>query len=216
MAPVAHSFIPSQGTSPYWINICLSSLCSGLELLHLLEGGSRQTDCFQERDATTQSLFNSVKMFKVVSFVFLLVYTTPSVEWPMHLLCKTDRLEVNYRSCDPLQDLAFSIDTCSSEVPETLNIRIATILRYSIRKLSVEVTLGLNGGNFPFFSKELCGEDHPEFRYCGKKKGELIYYEGPVSVGFHELPQGDFDVKVELLNQDHRTIICGNFTVKSH
>ncbi|XP_053252952.1 lymphocyte antigen 86 [Podarcis raffonei] len=157
-----------------------------------------------------------MKMFKVVSFVFLLVYTTPSIEWPTHLLCKTDRLEVNYRSCDPLQDLAFSIDTCSSVVPETLNIRIATILRYSIRKLSVEVTLGMNGASIPFYSKELCEEDHPQFLYCGKKKGELIYYEGPVSLGFHELPQGDLDVKVELLNQDHHTIICANFTVKSH
>ncbi|XP_061447306.1 lymphocyte antigen 86 [Rhineura floridana] len=156
-----------------------------------------------------------MRMFKVASLI-LLLYATASVGWPTHIICKNDRLEISYRSCDPLQDLAFSFSSCSSVVPQTINIRLATILRHSIRELSVEVSLVINGKSVPVYSKQLCEQDHPQFHYCGKRKGELVYYEGPVSVGFHDLPQGDFDVKVEFFNEDHRTIICADFTVKNH
>ncbi|KAH0617943.1 hypothetical protein JD844_016731 [Phrynosoma platyrhinos] len=117
---------------------------------------------------------------------------------------------------DPLQDFAFSFNSCSSGAPKKVNVRIATILRYPIRELSVDVSLTINGKKVPIYSKKICERDHPRFSFCGKKRGEYIYYEGPVSVGVHEIPQGDFNVTVQLFNEDHHTVICGDFVIKSH
>nr|XP_056710133.1 lymphocyte antigen 86 [Euleptes europaea] len=155
-----------------------------------------------------------METFKVASLIFLLIYT--SIGWPTHTVCKSNNLEVYYRSCDPLQDFAFTLDSCSGHTIESVNIRAATVLRHNIGELFVTVRLIVNGKSIPLFSTQLCERDHPNLSFCGKKKGEHIYYEGPVSVNIHDIPQGDFDVTVELFNEDQRTIICSNFTVLSH
>ncbi|XP_062985835.1 lymphocyte antigen 86 [Elgaria multicarinata webbii] len=157
-----------------------------------------------------------MKMLKVVPLIFWLIYTATRVTgWPEHTICKNNQLEIKYRSCDPLQDFAFSFDSCSSVVAQTVNIRIATILRYSITELTVDVSLTINGRRVPIYSKKLCERDHPRLSFCGKKRGEHIYYEGPISAGFSDLPQGNFNLTVQLLNEDRHTIICADFTVKN-
>ncbi|XP_060627637.2 lymphocyte antigen 86 [Anolis sagrei] len=158
-----------------------------------------------------------MKVFQVSPLLFLLIYTTSSTsKWPTHTVCKNDNLEVKYKSCDPRQDIAFSFESCTSTAPQKTNIRIGTVLRYPIRELSAVVSLDINGKQVPVYSTTICERDRPRFSFCGKNKGEFIYYEGPASIGFDEIPQGDFNAKVELFNEDHHIIICADFTVKSH
>uniref|UniRef100_A0A6J0TH52 Lymphocyte antigen 86 isoform X1 n=1 Tax=Pogona vitticeps TaxID=103695 RepID=A0A6J0TH52_9SAUR len=158
----------------------------------------------------------TMKTLKVAPLIFLLIWTVTSItRWPSHTICKTDNLEVKYRSCDRRQDFAFSFDGCSNVLPQTANIRIGTILRHPIRELTVDVSLAINGKKVPVYSKKICERDHPQFSFCGKKKGEYVYYEAPIDLGVHEIPQGDFNVTVEMFNEDHQTIICADFTVRN-
>nr|XP_020645504.1 lymphocyte antigen 86 [Pogona vitticeps] len=129
----------------------------------------------------------TMKMLKVAPLIFLLIWTVTSItRWPSHTICKTDNLEVKYRSCG-----------------------------HPIRELTVDVSLAINGKKVPVYSKKICERDHPQFSFCGKKKGEYVYYEAPIDLGVHEIPQGDFNVTVEMFNEDHQTIICADFTVRN-
>ncbi|XP_044310649.1 lymphocyte antigen 86 [Varanus komodoensis] len=155
-------------------------------------------------------------MLKVALHIFLLIYTATSItRWPTRTICKNSHLEIKYRSCDPTSDFAFSLSTCSAALTQSVTIRIATILRYSITELSIDVKLDVNGNNVPIYSTKLCERHHPKYNFCGKKKGEYIHYEGPVPARFNELPQGNFNVTVQLFNQDHHTIICAELFIRN-
>uniref|UniRef100_A0A8D0BKF9 Lymphocyte antigen 86 n=1 Tax=Salvator merianae TaxID=96440 RepID=A0A8D0BKF9_SALMN len=157
-----------------------------------------------------------MKALQASSLTLLLIYTTVSIGWPIHTICKTDNLELKYTSCDPRQDFAFSLDSCSTAVPQTVNIRTGAILRHNINELFADVSLDVNGRNVPVFSSQVCERNRPKFSFCGKKKGEFVYYEGPVNIEFEDIPKGDFAVQVKFLNEDRLTILCANFTVRSH
>ncbi|XP_063154926.1 lymphocyte antigen 86 [Candoia aspera] len=157
-----------------------------------------------------------MQVFKVVPVLLLLIYTTASITiWPTHTICKNNNLDVKYRSCDPLQDLALSVDSCSYVPGIAINIQIATILRYTISQLSVDISLTLNGQRIPVYTKQLCEQNQPQFQFCGKKKGEYIYYEGPVSLNVEGIPQGEFNVTAQLFNGDHHTVICADFFIRN-
>ncbi|KAJ6664512.1 hypothetical protein lerEdw1_007169 [Lerista edwardsae] len=155
-----------------------------------------------------------MKAFQVASLILLLIYTTASNRWPLHTICKNDRLEIYYRSCDPMQDFALSVDSCAGVATGQVNIRLATMLRHSIRELSVDVSLDINGKSVLVYSANICEPNHPRLTFCGKRRGEHVYYEGPVALGFQDIPQGDFAAKVEFFNEAHHTIVCANITLK--
>ncbi|XP_015263030.1 PREDICTED: lymphocyte antigen 86 isoform X2 [Gekko japonicus] len=128
----------------------------------------------KEESSDTDNLAH-MKMLKVPPLIFLLIYS--STGWPTHTICKDNHLEISYRSCDPLQDLAFTLGSCSGLTTKSVNIRAATVLRYNIRELFVTTNIILNGKSIPFFSKQLCEGDHPNFSFCGRKKGAMMIDE---------------------------------------
>nr|XP_006138867.1 lymphocyte antigen 86 [Pelodiscus sinensis] len=152
-------------------------------------------------------------MFNSPILLLVLFYLRLSTEWPTHTVCKENNLEIYYKSCDPLQDFAFSIDQCANILTNTFNIRAAMILRHSITELFLNVNLMLNGKSVLGYSKKLCEPNGHRFLFCGKKKGEHIYYEGPVKLGIHAIPKGVFKVSVKLNNGDHLTVACAEFTI---
>ncbi|XP_047651147.1 lymphocyte antigen 86 [Phacochoerus africanus] len=149
----------------------------------------------------------------------LLVWTLVSPQggggeaWPTHVACRDGSLEVLYQSCDPLQDFGFSVDQCSKQLKPNLHIRFGIILRQDIRELFLDVALFNQGSSILNFSYPICEADLPKFSFCGRRKGEQIYYAGPVNnLGF-EIPAGEYRVLLELYNQDHSTVACANATV---
>ncbi|XP_058031877.1 lymphocyte antigen 86-like isoform X3 [Ahaetulla prasina] len=157
-----------------------------------------------------------MKALKVVPVLLSLIYITVSVTiWPTHIICKNNNLEVNYKSCDPLQDVALSVDSCTYVTNKDVTIRLATVLRHAINELSVDFSLNINGQIAPLYSKKVCERNQPQFQFCGKKKGEYIYYTGPVSLNMDSIPQGEFNVTVQLFNEDHHTIICADFYINN-
>uniref|UniRef100_A0A2D4NH43 MD-2-related lipid-recognition domain-containing protein n=1 Tax=Micrurus spixii TaxID=129469 RepID=A0A2D4NH43_9SAUR len=157
-----------------------------------------------------------MKALKVVPVLLLLIYSTVSKSrWPTHIICKNNNLEVNYRSCDPLQDVALSVDSCTYVYGRDVNVRLATVLRHAINELSVDLSLTINGEIVPLYSKQLCERNQPQFQFCGKKKGEYIYYSGPVSMNIESIPQGEFNVTAQLFNEDRHTIICAEFYINN-
>ncbi|XP_008829875.1 lymphocyte antigen 86 [Nannospalax galili] len=133
--------------------------------------------------------------------------------WPTHMACSGGGLEVFYQSCDPLQDFGFSIDQCSKEVKPYLNIKFGIILREDIRKLFLDIVLITKSSSVLNFSYPICEEDLPKFSFCGRRKGEQIYYAGPINnLGF-DIPQGQYHVLLKLYNENRSTVACANATV---
>ncbi|NWU98312.1 LY86 protein, partial [Upupa epops] len=157
-----------------------------------------------------------MKTSQILGLVLVLLYIDASTEWPMHTVCKEDNLELYYKSCDSQQDFALSIDRCSDITTHTFNIRAAMVLRHSIKELYIKIALIINGKTVLTYSETLCGPGHSKLIFCGKKKGEHLYYEGPVTLGIKEIPQGDYTVSAKLTNEDHATVACADFTVKNY
>ncbi|ETE68117.1 Lymphocyte antigen 86, partial [Ophiophagus hannah] len=163
-----------------------------------------------------------MKALKVVPVLLSLIYTTVSItRWPTHIICKNNNLEVNYRSCDPLQDVALSVDSCTYVASRDVNVRLATVLRHAINELSVDFSLTINGQIVPLYSKQLCERNQPQFQFfflliAGNVCfAEYIYYSGPVSLNMENIPQGEFNVTAQLFNEDHHTIICADFYISN-
>ncbi|NWU25489.1 LY86 protein, partial [Dyaphorophyia castanea] len=157
-----------------------------------------------------------MKTSNVLLLILVLLYIDASTEWPRHTVCKEDNLEIYYKSCDPQQDFAFSIDRCSDITTHTFDIRAAAVLRHSIKELYVKLDMIVNGKTVLTYSETLCGPGHSKLIFCGMKKGEHFYYEGPVTLGIKEIPQGDYTLSAKLTNQDHVTVACADFTVKNY
>ncbi|NP_001413117.1 lymphocyte antigen 86 isoform 2 precursor [Mus musculus] len=132
----------------------------------------------------------------VAAALLVWILTSPSSSdhgsengWPKHTACNSGGLEVVYQSCDPLQDFGLSIDQCSKQIQSNLNIRFGIILRQDIRKLFLDITLMAKGSSILNYSYPLCEEDQPKFSFCGRRKGEQIYYAGPVNNPGLDVPQ---------------------------
>ncbi|XP_055451195.1 lymphocyte antigen 86 [Psammomys obesus] len=159
-------------------------------------------------------------MNSIAAALLVWILTSPSGSghgrgegWPIHMACSSGGLEVFYQSCDPLQDFGLSIDQCSKQIQPYINIRFGIILREDIRKLFLDIALVAKGSSILNFSYPLCEEDQPKFSFCGRRKGEQIYYAGPVNnLGF-EVPLGKYHVLLELYNENRATVACANATI---
>ncbi|KAL6040333.1 hypothetical protein STEG23_017233, partial [Scotinomys teguina] len=115
----------------------------------------------------------------------------------------------------PLQDFGLSIDQCSKQIQPYLNIRFGIILREDIRKLFLDIALVSGGSSILNYSYPICEEDQPKFSFCGRRKGEQIYYAGPVNnLGFDVL-QGKYQILLELYDENRAIVACANATVIS-
>ncbi|XP_025938649.1 lymphocyte antigen 86 isoform X2 [Apteryx rowi] len=112
-----------------------------------------------------------MKTSNVLTLILVLLCINASTEWPTHTVCKENNLEIYYKSCDPQQDFAFSIDRCSDITSHTFNIRAAVILRHSIKQLYAKINLIINGKTVLSYSESLCEPDNAKLIFCGKKKG---------------------------------------------
>ncbi|ELW71763.1 Lymphocyte antigen 86 [Tupaia chinensis] len=133
--------------------------------------------------------------------------------WPTHTACKEGGLEVLYQSCDPLQDFGLSIDQCAKQLKSNVNIRFGIILREDIKELFLDIALVSKGSSILNFSYPVCEKDFPKFSFCGRKKGEKIYYAGPVSNLEIDIIEGKYQVLLELYNENRSTVACANATV---
>ncbi|XP_008572760.1 PREDICTED: lymphocyte antigen 86 [Galeopterus variegatus] len=133
--------------------------------------------------------------------------------WPTHVACRDGGLEVLYQSCDPLQDFGFSVEQCYKQLKPNLSIRFGIILREDINKLFLDVSLLTQGSSILNLSYPVCEEDFPRFSFCGRKKGEQIYYAGPLNNPRFDIPEGKYQVLLELYNENRSTVACANATV---
>ncbi|XP_006888797.1 PREDICTED: lymphocyte antigen 86 [Elephantulus edwardii] len=143
----------------------------------------------------------------------LLYFGGSGQAWPTHTACREGGLEVLYQSCDPFQDLGFSIEQCSRTLKSNLNIRLGLILREDIKELFLDVALLTKGSSVLNFSYPVCESDQPKFSFCGRRKGEQFYYVGPVNNPGFEVPKGEYQVLLELYNGKKSTVACANATV---
>ncbi|XP_030784030.1 lymphocyte antigen 86 isoform X6 [Rhinopithecus roxellana] len=160
--------------------------------------------------------------------------------WPTHTVCSDSGLEVLYQSCDPLQDFGFSIEKCSKQLKSNINIRFGIILREDIKELFLDLALMSQGSSVLNFSYPICEVALPKFSFCGRRKGvlwhtkfceplleavriqgsspellstEQIYYAGPVNNPEFTIPQGEYQILLELYTEKRSTVACANATI---
>ncbi|KAM5300429.1 lymphocyte antigen 86 [Ctenodactylus gundi] len=133
--------------------------------------------------------------------------------WPTHRACSNEGLELLYQSCDPLQDFGFSVDQCSRHLKPNLNIRFGIILREDIRELFLDISLMNKGSSILNYTYPICEEDLPKFSFCGRKKGEKIYYSGPINNPAFEVYKGVYQVLAEVYNEKRSIVACANATL---
>ncbi|KAG7488760.1 hypothetical protein MATL_G00037600 [Megalops atlanticus] len=133
--------------------------------------------------------------------------------WPTHTISSTSKLQVYYRSCDPLQDVGLSFSPCSVEMTGKINSRVLLLLRQSVEELYLSADVYYNGHFFLHYDIPLCEPEFPRFMFCGCKRGELIIHENPVSINLEVIPKGHLNVKGILVNQNGFQIACINATI---
>ncbi|XP_041717214.1 lymphocyte antigen 86-like [Coregonus clupeaformis] len=105
------------------------------------------------------------------------------VQWPVHTICNTDKLQIFYRSCDPLQDIGISVNPCLPMSPSYKgNLRVSFLLRQSIEELYLSANLLTGRVATLSHDEPRFLPDFPRFSFCFWKKGELIDYEKPVKL----------------------------------
>ncbi|XP_020829469.1 lymphocyte antigen 86 isoform X1 [Phascolarctos cinereus] len=157
-----------------------------------------------------------MKIFMAPFLALVLLCPSCHSKWTTHTACKDDKLELLYQSCDPLQDFGFSVDHCNNPLSENLKIRFGIILRYNIKELFLDVNLFAMGKSVYSFSYPVCETDFPQFSFCGRRKGENIYYAGDINKPAFPIVKGEYHILLRLYNENNSTVVCANFTVLSY
>ncbi|XP_029446465.1 lymphocyte antigen 86 isoform X4 [Rhinatrema bivittatum] len=117
---------------------------------------------------------------------------------------------------DPLQDIGFSMEPCTKVLPDVLHIKLALLLRRDIRQLVLKISIFKQSLKLFSFSYPLCEQTSTYYSFCGRKKGEFIYFEGPIKSGISTVPKEEYDLSLELINEDMYNIACVNITLIGH
>ncbi|XP_063063596.1 lymphocyte antigen 86 [Engraulis encrasicolus] len=151
--------------------------------------------------------------------VLLCVFTdgAGTLQWPEHVLCDTSQTQLTYTSCDPFQDVGFTINNCPVRQSGKTNIKlkVSLLLRHSIEELflSVDVSAVDHGVEHHLFMypETLCLRSLQRFTFCGRRRGELMNQDWPVDLKV-EL-KGHYKAQLRLVNQDADLIACANITL---
>ncbi|XP_051971196.1 lymphocyte antigen 86 [Xyrauchen texanus] len=136
--------------------------------------------------------------------------------WPDHNMCLSDRLTVSYRSCDPLQDVGFTLLPCPDKISDPIKIRLALILRQHVDELYSSAVLMINDDKIWNWDIPLCLPNFPRFTFCGSRRGELITIDSSYKSKLDPPLKGAFNLNLHVTNQDGFQIACVNATLKFH
>ncbi|XP_018123252.1 lymphocyte antigen 86 [Xenopus laevis] len=150
------------------------------------------------------------------AFVISLLLFCPGemTEWPTHTLCNTGNFQAFYKSCDPLQDFGVDLSLCSP-IAQDMKLRFGVLLRHNIKELFLAITAYFNGQLFLNYDYTICESSAPRFSFCGRKKGEFIQIDHPIIPHIPVIPKGEFNVSLELHNEDKKFIGCATLMVNS-
>ncbi|XP_077123768.1 lymphocyte antigen 86 isoform X1 [Ranitomeya variabilis] len=157
-----------------------------------------------------------MKNFAIFFTISWFLWPGEMKEWPTHTICKTKDFEAYYKSCDPLQDIGVSFNPCSRILSQRIIAKIGIILRQDINLLYSNTRIFINGVNLFHQEKSLCEKTAPKYSFCGKRKGEYVFYNHSVKFGIPELHKGQYYILLELLNEHNYKVACANFTLYSH
>ncbi|XP_007238697.2 lymphocyte antigen 86 [Astyanax mexicanus] len=149
-----------------------------------------------------------------LGMVFLPSANTQEGHWPVHTVCNTNKIRVKYRSCDPLQDIGFTLlSPCAQLWTEPIKPRLIVPLRQSVDELYLSVDVTLDGIPTLHLDEPLCQPNFPRYINCGSRKGELINVDGTLD----KLPPhltGQYNLIFSAINQNGFQIACVNSTIE--
>ncbi|XP_078009752.1 lymphocyte antigen 86 isoform X2 [Phascolarctos cinereus] len=128
-----------------------------------------------------------MKIFMAPFLALVLLCPSCHSKWTTHTACKDDKLELLYQSCG-----------------------------YNIKELFLDVNLFAMGKSVYSFSYPVCETDFPQFSFCGRRKGENIYYAGDINKPAFPIVKGEYHILLRLYNENNSTVVCANFTVLSY
>ncbi|KAG5268904.1 hypothetical protein AALO_G00217740 [Alosa alosa] len=145
--------------------------------------------------------------------LFFFTTMAEGVHWPEHVVCSSPHFQLSYASCDPFQDVGFTLNPCTDlHVQSEFNSTISLLLQHSIEELYLSLDLLHGDQKLLHYDEYLCLHHLPRFPFCGRKKGELINHDWPLKI--KSIPfKGLFNIWIQLLNQDGYQIACANVTL---
>ncbi|MCI4374817.1 hypothetical protein PGIGA_G00010460 [Pangasianodon gigas] len=159
----------------------------------------------------------NMKLYSVVVILSMLQLPSADTEedyWPVHTACNSDKIQVIYRSCDPIQDVGFTLSSCSDILTQPY-VKASFLLRQSIDELYLSLGLFHNGVFIVHHDEPLCLRNFPRFTFCGNRRGEMVTIQMFVPGLEHPL-KGHYNFKVHCINQNGFQIGCVNATAIFH
>ncbi|XP_029446463.1 lymphocyte antigen 86 isoform X3 [Rhinatrema bivittatum] len=119
---------------------------------------------------------------------------------------------------DPLQDIGFSMEPCTKVLPDVLHIKLALLLK---KKENLSILKDLSSLESVQFLKSM--KMHQMLRQCSLLIKQILLLRETSSM--HALPwmlyhcfqiQEEYDLSLELINEDMYNIACVNITLIGH
>ncbi|XP_072267854.1 lymphocyte antigen 86 [Pyxicephalus adspersus] len=154
-----------------------------------------------------------MKHFSICLLVFCYLCLGETREWPRHTICKLKDFEAYYQSCDPLQDIGFSLNPCKNLYEHDVNISLGVTLRHDINSLHYSLIAFYNEHALLTQEFFLCQNDYQAYSFCGKKKGDFIFFQHPLRTDAALKLKGHFRISINMFNEDNFMIVCVNFLI---
>ncbi|XP_017337676.1 lymphocyte antigen 86 [Ictalurus punctatus] len=154
-----------------------------------------------------------MKLYSVVVILSMLHLPSGDTQedfWPVHTACDSDKIQVIYRSCDPIQDVGFSLSSCT-DIRTQPYVKASFLLRQSIDELYISVVVFHNGLNVFHTDEPICLPNFPRFTFCGNRRGEMVTIQSSLP-GLKFPLKGSYDIHVHGINQNGFQIGCVNAT----
>ncbi|XP_077348272.1 lymphocyte antigen 86 isoform X2 [Lithobates pipiens] len=134
-------------------------------------------------------------------------------EWPRHTICKLNEFEATYQSCDPLQDAGLSLNPCTSNLHENMNVTLGVVLRHDINFLLFRVIASNSGHKLITQETILCERNLQAYSFCGKKKGDFVFYQHRLRVEVPIILKGHFNISLMIFNEDNLIVACADLAI---
>ncbi|XP_058256441.1 lymphocyte antigen 86 isoform X1 [Hemibagrus wyckioides] len=146
----------------------------------------------------------------ILSMFYLPLADTQEDYWPVHTACDSNTIKVIYSSCDPVQDVGFTLSSCT-DIRTKPYAKASFLLRQSIDEFYLSVELFLNGVSTLRHDEPICLPNFPRFTFCGSRRGEMITIQASLP-GLKIPLKGHYNFKIHGINQNGFQIGCVNAT----
>ncbi|PIO29833.1 hypothetical protein AB205_0055660 [Aquarana catesbeiana] len=94
-----------------------------------------------------------------------------------------------------------------------MNITIAVVLRHDINFLFFRLIASYNGQKLLTQEVIVCERTLQAYSFCGKRKGDFVFYHHRLRVEVPPILKGHFNVSLMMFNEDNIIVACADLAL---